>query len=47
MIPYFSIDSMSGPCIVCVLPEDVYPYAKIVPLKPSNTLSIIGFAALS
>jgi len=30
---------------VNVFPEDVYPYANIVPLNPSNTLSITGLAA--
>jgi len=38
---------MLGPVIVWDLPDDVYPYAKMVPLKPSKTLSMIGRAAKS
>lgn len=37
----------NAPCIVWVFPEEVYPYAKIVPLKPSKTDSITGLAAIS
>jgi len=36
-IPCSSIFSMSGPCMVKVLPDPVWPYAKIVPLNPSRT----------
>jgi len=36
-IPYISWFSMSGPYIVNVLPDPVWPYAKIVPLNPSRT----------
>lgn len=32
----------AGPCIVNVLPEPVYPYAKMVPLYPCKQLSAIG-----
>lgn len=35
------------PYIVCVLPVPVWPYAKIVPLYPYNTDSIIGRAVSS
>lgn len=34
----------SVPVIVYVFPEDVCPYANIVPLKPRVTASTIGFA---
>jgi hypothetical protein len=45
MIPSYSNSIISsGPYIVCVFPDDVYPYAKIVPLNPSSTLSITGCA---
>ena len=27
----------SSPIIVCVFPEDVTPYAKMVPFSPSST----------
>ena len=47
MIPCYSTSLMSGPCIVKVLPDDVYPQAKMVPLKPSRTESIMGLAAAS
>lgn len=40
--PYTSWSSMSGPTIVWVLPDEVWPYARTVPLKPSRTDSIIG-----
>lgn len=39
------IYSPTSPSIVCVLPEAVCPYANIVPLKPSMTLSTIDAAA--
>lgn len=31
--------SLLVPCIVYVLPEPVWPYANIVPLKPCSTAS--------
>ena len=33
--------------MVNVLPDDVYPYANMVPLKPCKTLSTRGLAANS
>ena len=47
MMPYNSMSSILGPYIVWVFPDEVCPYAKIVPLKPSKTESMIGFAATS
>jgi hypothetical protein len=38
---------MFGPIIVNVFPDEVWPYANIVPLNPSRTESIIGLAAIS
>jgi hypothetical protein len=35
------------PRIVCVLPEEVWPYAKTVPLKPATTCRISGCAMVS
>lgn len=37
--------SPTSPSIVWVFPEDVCPYANIVPLNPSMTLSTIEEAA--
>ena len=36
--------SLAFPIIECVLPEPVWPYAKIVPLKPSKRPSHSGSA---
>lgn len=41
------LSSLNFPSIVYVLPVPVWPYAKIVPLKPSRTLSTIGKAVSS
>ena len=43
IIPFIS-GGLSLPSIVCVFPVPVCPYAKIVPLYPSNTDSTIGKA---
>lgn len=45
--PLISASSISGPVIVNVFPELVCPYARTVPLKPSNTLSTIANPASS
>jgi len=45
IIPLRTESSISGPYIVNVFPEEVYPYAKIVPLNPYSTLSTIGSPA--
>jgi hypothetical protein len=42
MIPFASLSLMSYPCIVCVLPELVWPYAIIVPLNPSRMFCSTG-----
>ena len=49
IIPYISTSSkvLPGPVIVCDLPDEVCPYANMVPLKPSKTESIIGRAEIS
>ena len=44
MIPLCAY-SVLLPSIVWVFPVPVWPYAKIVPLYPSRTLSMIGNAA--
>lgn len=44
MIP-FSCGSEGTPLIVKVLPVPVYPYAKMVPLYPCKTKSMIGYAS--
>jgi hypothetical protein len=47
-IPLFSwVYSSSAPYIVKVFPVPVCPYAKMVPLYPSSTLSKIGRAVYS
>lgn len=45
--PLSLISSQSGPTHVYVLPEEVCPYAKIVPLIPSKAESTIGFPIFS
>jgi hypothetical protein len=35
----------ADPCIVNVFPDDVCPYAKIVPFNPAVTLSTMPLAA--
>lgn len=42
MIPRLSFSLRSQPCIVCVFPELVCPYAMMVPLKPSRILLRTG-----
>jgi len=38
--------SSGEPCMVCVLPDAVWPYAKMVPLTPSMAESITALATL-
>lgn len=42
---YVSIALPMTPSIVCVLPDDVCPYANIVPLYPASTSDTIDLAA--
>lgn len=47
MMPLFSFSFRSYPCIVCVFPELVCPYAMIVPWKPSRMLFSTGLPIFS
>lgn len=47
MIPLKLLSLISGPVIVCVLPEPVWPQAKIVPLQPWRLSSTIPLAVQS
>jgi len=42
-----SAASVGTPSIVKLLPAPVWPYAKMVPLKPFMTLSTMGLAVMS
>lgn len=42
-----NLGSCRTPSIVCVFPDDVCPYANMVPLKPAKTSLTIGSAACS